>query len=165
MSSRGGETTLSWRQLGDPWTLLSTGFGCGLSPVAPGTIGSLLGVAAWWFVFADLGLYVRLAAAAATFVASTAIIDRAVKRHGLGDDPAIVLDEIVGVWFALLVVPKSIAWVAAAFVLFRIADIAKPWPVSWADTRLNGALGIVADDVIAGLMAAGVVFAAWNATS
>ena len=165
MSRQGGETTLSWRQLGDPWTLLSTGFGCGLAPIMPGTVGSLLGVAVWWFVFADLDVYARAAAAVAAFVAGTLIVDRAAKRHGLGDDPAIVLDEVVGVWFALLFVPKSIAWVAVAFVLFRIADIAKPWPISLVDARVSGGLGIVADDLIAGLMAAAVVFVAWYAMS
>lgn len=161
MSEQGGKSALSWRQLGDPWTLLSTGLGSGLSPIAPGTVGSVLGAAVWWFVFADLDFLTRAAAAFATFFASVLIVGRAVRRHGLHDDPAIVLDEVVGVWLALLFVPKSIPWVIAAFVLFRIADIVKPWPISVVDTRLTGGFGIMADDLIAGLLATVVVFAAW----
>ena len=133
--------------------MIATGFGCGLAPVAPGTVGSILGAALWWFALADLDFYTRTAAAFAGFFLAVVIIERVVQRHGLGDEPAIVLDEVVGMWFALLYLPKSIWWVCVAFVLFRIADIAKPWPVSWADRRVEGGIGIVFDDVIAGLMA------------
>ena len=161
MSTSNNPATLSWRDLGDPRTLLATGFGTGFAPAAPGTVGSLLGTAIWWFVFADLDFLMRTASAFAVFFFGVLIVEAVVKRHNLGDEPAIVLDEIVGVWFALLFVPKSLPWVAAAFILFRIADIAKPWPVSWIDTRYAGGLGIMADDLIAGLMAAAVVSIAW----
>ena len=156
---------LSWRDLSDPRALVATGFGCGFVPAAPGTAGSLLGTVVWWFAFADLGFYVRAAAAFAAFFVSVLIVDGVVKRRRLGDEPAIVLDEIVGVWFALMFVPKSIPWVAMGFVLFRIADIAKPWPVSLIDTRVTGGLGVMADDLVAGLMATVVVSMAWLAVS
>lgn len=165
MSGRVGRSALSWRQLRDPWTLLSTGFGCGLAPIAPGTVGSLLGTAVWWFVFADLDFATRAVAALAAFLVGTLVVERAARRRGLDDDPAIVLDEVVGVWFALLFVPKSIPWVAGAFVLFRIADIAKPWPISRVDARVAGGLGVMADDLIAGLMAAVLVVVAWYVLS
>lgn len=163
MSKLGGQSALSWRQLGDPWTLLSTGLGCGLAPIAPGTVGSLLGAAVWWFVFADLDYYMRALAALATFFAGVLIVEAAVQRHGLADDPAIVLDEVIGMWFALLFAPKSLPWVAGAFVLFRIADVVKPWPVSRIDTRVTGGFGVMADDLVAGLMAAAVLCAVWLA--
>ena len=70
----------------------------------------------------------------------------------LGDDSAIVLDEVSGVWVALLLVPPSLAALAAGFALFRLFDIAKPWPVSWAESRPGG-LGVLLDDLIAGAMA------------
>ena len=152
MGNRNGPAGLSWRQLRDPWVFVATGFGCGFVPFAPGTAGSVLGAAVWWFVLADQGVYTRAAAALAASFAGVLIVGRVVKRHRLGDAPAIVLDEIVGVWVALLFAPKSLPWVAAGFVLFRIADIAKPWPVSWADTRVKGGPGVMADDLIAGLM-------------
>lgn len=157
MGNRDSRAGLSWRQLRDPWAFVATGFGCGLVPVAPGTVGSVLGVAVWLFVLANQDAYTRAAAALAAFFAGVLIVDRVVKRHRLGDAPVIVLDEIVGVWFALLFVPMSPGWVAAAFVLFRIADVAKPWPVSWADSRVKGGLGIMGDDLIAGLMASVVI--------
>lgn len=165
MSTRNDPATLSWRDLRDPPTLLATGFGTGFAPTAPGTVGSLLGVGIWWFVFADLDFLLRAAAAFAVFFAGVLIVEGVVKRHNLGDEPAIVLDEIIGVWFALLFVPKSLPWVAAAFILFRIADIAKPWPVSWIDTRVTGGLGIMADDLIAGLMGTAVISVASLAIS
>lgn len=161
MGERVGRPALRWRQLRDPWTLLSTGLGCGLAPIAPGTVGSLLGAVVWWFVFADLDFHLRAAVALTAFLVGTLIVDKAVKRHGLDDDPAIVLDEVVGVWFALLFVPKSLPWVAGAFALFRLADIAKPWPISRVDARVAGGFGVMADDLIAGLMAAVLVFAVW----
>jgi phosphatidylglycerophosphatase A len=71
------------------------------------------------------------------------------------DDPGeIVIDEVAGLWIALL--PASLAWpdVAIAFLLFRVADIFKPWPASWADRQLHGGLGIMADDLVAGVYAA-----------
>ena len=154
---------LTWRELRDPRVLLATGLGCGFAPVAPGTVGSVLGAAIWWFVFADLDYTIRAAAAFAVFFFSVLVVESAVKRYGLGDDRAIVLDEVVGMWFALLFMPKSILWVAAAFVLFRIADIVKPWPASWVDTRVTGGLGIMSDDLIAGMMAGVVVVVAWLA--
>ena len=163
MSKPNGETSLSWRHLGEPWTLFATGFGCGLAPIAPGTVGSVLGAVVWWFVLADLDFLVRTLTGFAAFFASALIIDRLLKRHDVGDAPAIVIDEVVGIWFALLFVPKSLSWVAVAFVVFRIADIAKPWPISHVDTRFTGGLGIMADDLIAGLLATAVTFVAWYA--
>ena len=165
MSTGNEPAALSWRDLGDPRALVATGFGCGFSPVAPGTAGSLLGTVVWWFAFADLDFHLRAAAAVAAFIVSVPIVDGVVKRRRLGDERAIVLDEIVGVWFALLFVPKSILWAAAGFVLFRMADIAKPWPVSLIDTRVPGGLGIMADDLVAGLMASVVVSMTWLAVS
>lgn len=141
---------LAARHLRDPWVLLATGFGSGLAPWVPGTLGSALGLAVWWWLLADLPAAGRLAAVAAGGVVGFAVIRQAVKRHGLGDEPAIVFDEIVGCWVALLMAPKALAPVLLGFALFRAADIVKPWPVSWADAKVKGAAGILLDDVLAG---------------
>ena len=162
-NGNGEPVALTWRELRDPRVLLATGLGCGFAAVAPGTVGSVLGAAIWWFAFADLDYYVRAIAAFAVFFFGVLVVESAVKRYGLGDDRAIVLDEVVGMWFALLFLPKSILWVAAAFLLFRIADIVKPWPASWVDTRVTGGLGIMSDDLIAGMMASVVAAVAWLA--
>ena len=153
------------RHLREPLTLLATGGGCGLVRYAPGTVGTLLGVAIWWLALADLDLLARAAIAAGAFAAGVAATDRVSKRHGLGDEPAIVLDEIVGCWVALVAAPKSLLWVAAGFALFRVADIVKPWPVSWADRSIKGGLGIMLDDMLAGLLAAGILAVAAHAAA
>lgn len=137
--------------------MLATGFGTGLSPCAPGTVGSLLAVLIWWFAIAELPLVARIAVALVAFGLGTLVVERVVHRLELGDAPAIVWDEIAGCWLALAVVPKSWPWVVAAFVLFRIADIAKPWPVSWADRSVGGGLGIMLDDLIAGGLVAALL--------
>ena len=149
--------TLKAGDLRDPLTLLATGFGTGLSPYAPGTAGSVLAAVIWWFTVAELPLVARIAVALVAFGLGVLIVERVVRRHELGDAPAIVWDEIAGCWLALAVVPKSWPWVVGAFVLFRIADIAKPWPVSWADRSVAGGLGIMLDDLIAGGLVAALL--------
>ena len=136
---------------------LATGCGSGLAPVAPGTVGSALALPIWWLAFAHLDPWVQLALFAAIAVASAWIVDRACRAAGVGDASAIVLDEFVGQWIALIGAPKSLVPVLVAFGLFRAFDIAKPWPVSWADRRVRGGLGVVLDDVIAGVLAAVVL--------
>ena len=137
--------------------LLATGFGTGLSPYAPGTAGSLLAALVWWFAIAELPLVARIAVALVAFGLGVLLVERVVRRYELGDAPAIVWDEIAGCWLALAVVPKSWPWVVAAFLLFRLADIAKPWPVSWADRSVAGGLGIMLDDLVAGGLVAVVL--------
>ena len=154
-TSRGG--TLKPSDLRDPLALLATGFGTGLSPYAPGTVGSLLAVLIWWFAVAEFPLVARVAVALVAFGLGVLVVERVVRRHELGDAPAIVWDEIAGCWLALAVVPKSWPWVVAAFVLFRVADIAKPWPVSWADRSVGGGLGVMLDDLIAGGLVAALL--------
>ena len=137
--------------------MLATGFGSGLSPVAPGTVGSAIALPIWWFVFADLAPLLQLVVVAALTAAAIGVVDRACRAARVGDASAIVLDEFVGQWIALLGAPKSAVVLGVAFVLFRLFDIAKPWPVSWADRRLGGGLGVVLDDVAAGVLAAVVL--------
>ena len=143
--------------LANPFVLLATGLGSGLAPFAPGTVGSLLALPIWWFVLADLSVPVQIASVACIVLISIWVVDRACRAAGVGDASAFVLDEFVGQWVALVAAPKSLLAVAVGFVLFRAFDIAKPWPVSWADRRLSGGLGVVIDDVLAGVLAAVVL--------
>ncbi len=122
--------------------------------MAPGTVGSLLALPIWWFLFADLPWPVQLGIVAGITLISIWIVDRACHAASVGDASAFVLDEFVGQWIALVAAPKSLLGVVAGFVLFRVFDILKPWPVSWADRRLTGGLGVVLDDVLAGVLAA-----------
>ena len=141
--------------LTDPVNLLAFGFGTGLSPVAPGTVGSLLGVLLAWLTM-DLGLYVQLAVAVAISVAGIWICGESARRIGVHDHGGIVWDEIAAMYITLLFAPPTITAWALAFVAFRFFDIVKPWPIRDLDHRLGGGLGIMLDDLVAALYA--VVF-------
>lgn len=143
-----------------PEVLLATGFGVGLVPVAPGTVGTIVALPVWWWVLADLDLLVLGAVLVLLIGFGSWIIDRACRKTGVGDAGAIVLDEFVGVWIALMAAPKTLPGLVAGFALFRLFDIAKPWPVSWADRAVRGGFGVMLDDVIAGVLAAFVLWLA-----
>jgi phosphatidylglycerophosphatase A len=139
--------------LTDPVHLVAFGFGLGLSPIAPGTVGTLLGVVLAWLTL-DLDLIVQIGIAAAMFAAGIWICGNSSRRLGQHDPGGIVWDEIAAMYATLLVAPASItAWILA-FGLFRAFDIVKPWPIRELDHRLGGGLGIMLDDLVAALYAA-----------
>ena len=138
--------------LRDPLQWPAFGFGLGLMPFAPGTWGSLPGILLWYLTPEDWR--VQAAVAVAAFLAGIWLCGESARRIGVHDHGGIVWDEIVGMYLTLLVVPRDPAWVLAAFVLFRLFDIWKPWPIRDLDHRLHGGLGIMLDDVIAALYAA-----------
>ena len=140
--------------------LVASGLGSGYAPRAPGTAGSLLAV----LTGAGLMLLPPWALPLAVLVASLAglwaIRAAGVAEDGAHEDPGwVVIDEVAGQWLALvgLARPTPLG-LLAAFLLFRLLDIVKPGPVGWAD-RQGGAAGIMADDLIAGALAAGVLWA------
>ena len=138
--------------LTDPVHILAFGFGTGLSPVAPGTVGSLVGVLFAWLTL-DLGLPLQLAVAAALSVSGIWICGESARRIGVHDHGGIVWGEIAGMYITLLVAPPTITPWILGFVLFRAFDIAKPWPIRDLDHRLGGGLGIMLDDLAAALYA------------
>ena len=135
-----------------PLHLLSFGFGSGLSPIAPGTMGSLAALPLWLLLVSQ-PLVVQLLFIALCFAVGVYCCERTSQALGVDDHGAIVWDEFVGQWLCLLFAPLSVAGFAAAFVLFRLFDIAKPWPVGWVDRRFKGGLGVMLDDVAAALYA------------
>lgn len=141
-----------------PATLVATWFGCGLAPWAPGTWGSLAALPFAWGVALLAGAPGLIVAAALLFMLGCWAAGRVASSSGIADPGAIVVDEVVGQWLALAAVPADPIAYAAGFLLFRAFDILKPWPVGWADRRLKGGFGIMADDVIAGIYA-GVILA------
>ena len=147
--------------LRDPVNLLAFGLGTGLSPVAPGTAGSLLGFALAWFTM-DLPLTIRVMVAIALIVSGIWICGESARRIAVHDHPGIVWDEIAGIYVALLVAAPEI-WVwALCFGLFRLFDVWKPWPIRDLDHRLKGGLGIMLDDLVAALYTALIlVFLRW----
>jgi len=142
--------------LTDPVNFLAFGFGTGLAPFAPGTFGSLPGVLLFWLTL-DFGLYVQLGVAAALAVSGVWICGESARRIGVHDHGGIVWDEIAGMYLTLLAAPLTpVGWLLA-FVLFRAADIVKPWPIRDMDHRLGGGVGIMLDDLVAALYAAVVL--------
>jgi phosphatidylglycerophosphatase A len=139
--------------LRNPIHLLAFGFGSGLARHAPGTWGSLAALALWWpLAQLPVLLYVALVVAAA--VGGIYLCGRTARDMGVHDHGGIVWDEFVGVWLALSTAPLQWPWLLCGFALFRLLDIWKPWPISWFDRELPGGLGIMADDVVAGLLVA-----------
>ena len=142
--------------LTDPVNFLAFGFGTGLAPVAPGTFGSLPGVLLFWLTL-DFGLYVQLGVAVALAVTGIWICGESARRIGVHDHGGIVWDEIAGMYLTLLAAPATLPGWLLAFVLFRAADIVKPWPIRDLDHRLGGGVGIMLDDLVAALYAAVVL--------
>jgi len=139
-------------RLRDPRQLLALGLGVGLVPGMPGTAGSALAIPLIW-ALAPLTLSQYLLVILVTFALGCWFCDRAARAVGVHDHPAIVWDEIVGMLIATIAVPPHWLGLLGAFVLFRIFDIAKPWPIQTLDRRLSGGFGIMLDDAIAGAAA------------
>ena len=137
-----------------------TAFGLGFLRPAPGTWGSLGGLIFWWFFLAGLSVLTQLLIIAGYFCISWWLCSRLINRLGIQDEPQIVADEVAGVWLALIFAPQ-VWWVALlAFGLFRLFDIAKPGVVGWLDENVHSGLGVMADDMMAGLISAGIVWLA-----
>jgi phosphatidylglycerophosphatase A len=131
---------------------IATGALTGYLPKAPGTWGSILGVAIW-FGLRNLMLNHYLAVIGILFFVGTICAGAAEKIVDRGDPGLVVIDEIVGQLIALIAVPFNPLAVGAGFILFRIFDIVKPFPINWLDQHIHGGLGIMLDDVVAGCYA------------
>lgn len=138
------------RLLKNPVYCLGLGFGSGLSPKAPGTMGTLAAIPIVVLV-AMTGDMMFAVLTAVACVLGIYICGATAKAMGEHDHPAIVWDEIAGYMVAMIAVPVSWQALLIAFLLFRVFDILKPWPISWLDKHVHGGLGIMIDDVIAGL--------------
>jgi phosphatidylglycerophosphatase A len=138
--------------LRDPVHCVALGFGSGLSPWMPGTLGSAVALLPCWFV-APAIWPLKLAIAVGVFVAGVRICDISSRRLGAHDHPGIVLDEIAAMLTITVILPQSWTQLLLAFVLFRIFDIWKPWPIRDLDHRMSGGLGIMLDDQLAAVYA------------
>lgn len=131
-----------------PAHCLSLGFGSGLSPMAPGTCGTLVGIPLY-LLLRDLSLPYYLAVIGGFFLLGAYVCGKTSITLGRADPGAIVWDEIVGYLCAMVQAPRGWVWIVVGFVLFRLFDILKPWPIGWLDQRIKGGLGIMLDDVMA----------------
>ncbi|MEX0707979.1 MAG: phosphatidylglycerophosphatase A [Woeseia sp.] len=145
--------SLSKTVLTDPVHFLAFGFGSGLAPRAPGTAGSVVGVLLA-FVTLPIGMVPRIIVAVVICLVGIWLCGESARRIGVHDHPGIVWDEIAGMYLVLLAAPIHALWWFIAFLLFRLFDIWKPWPIRDMDHRLAGGLGIMLDDIAAALYAA-----------
>ena len=150
---------LSRISLKNPWHLLATGFGSGLSPIIPGTMGTLASIPLY-LLLVQLPFPVYVILVIVSCIIGIKICQVTSDDMGVHDHGSIVWDEFAGFWITMGLVPMvGIAtddwkWLLAGFVLFRFFDMVKPWPIGWLDKRVHGGLGIMIDDIVAGIMAA-----------
>lgn len=137
----------------DPVLFLALGFGSGLARFAPGTFGTLVAIPLYWFM-QPLSIVVYSLITLLLFVVGIFICSSAAKKLGVHDHPGIVWDEIVGYLITMFMAPAGITWIIVGFLLFRLFDIWKPWPIAWLDAKVSGGFGIMIDDVLAGIYAA-----------
>jgi phosphatidylglycerophosphatase A len=139
-----------------PAHLLAFGFGSGLLPKAPGTYGTLVGIPLYLLLQPLSWVFFTLVVTLA-FVVGIWICQRATDDLGVHDHSGIVWDEIVGYLAAMGFAPHGWGWILIGFLLFRIFDILKPWPIYWVDRRVGGGLGIMLDDLLAGFYTAAAI--------
>ena len=143
--------------LKNPVHLLALGFGTGCAPKMPGTIGTLVGILFYFPLVSLSSAYpswpVYIGVTIALFLLGIWLCDVTANHLGVHDHGGIVWDEIVGFLITMTMVPFDWRFILLGFVLFRLFDIWKPWPISWLDNRVSGGLGIMLDDVLAGIYA------------
>jgi len=141
---------MKFSDLKNPYILFSSGFGVGMIPVAPGTMGSGFGLCLYiymaHFYFPTLVIYLLLLV---LLLIAWIAVNQTLKILGEGDHPEIVIDEIIGMMFVASVLPADPYWAIAAFLLFRFFDIVKPYPINKVDRAYKNAFGIIFDDMIA----------------
>jgi phosphatidylglycerophosphatase A len=143
---------------GDPAALLATWFGSGLLPVAPGSWASLAALPGAALLVWLGGPLLVLVASAALFVLGMWAADAYMEAIGVHDPPAIVIDEVVGQWLTVALLPIDPILYALGFLLFRIFGVLKPWPANFIDRAVTGGFGVMLDDVVAAIYAAAAVW-------
>lgn len=140
--------------LSHPAGWIASGAGSGFAPIASGTVGTLVALLPW-FALRELPLWAYAAIVLAAFALGVWASDWVIRRIRVQDPSVVVWDEFVGLWITLAAAPREWYWIVAGFGLFRLFDIWKPWPVSWADDHVHGGLGAMLDDALAGVYALG----------
>jgi len=138
--------------LKNPLHFLSLGFGSGLMPKAPGTFGTIAAIPVY-ILMSELSLALFIAVTLLITFVGIFLAEYTSKALGVHDHSGIVIDEIAGYLITMIAVPFDWVWIIVGFILFRIFDILKPWPISWLDKRVQGGFGIMVDDVLAGIFA------------
>jgi len=144
-----------WR---NPIHFKPCGFGTGAAAYAKGTWGTLVGIP-FYIMMSDLSPLMYIAICFVMYVFGVWLCGRTAQDFNVHDHPGIVWDEVVGYLVTMIAVPFAWHWVILGFILFRIFDIAKPWPIKAIDRGVEGGTGIMLDDVLAGLFALAIMHA------
>lgn len=146
-------------KLTNPIHFLAVGLGSGMSPIMPGTMGSLMAIPLW-LLFYGLQPALYWIFILVNFIFGCFICQKTSDDTHTHDSGHIVWDEFVGMWITLCFIPQlSVMWITIAFIAFRVFDMAKPWPIRWFDKRVPGGFGIMVDDVIAAIFSSFTVYA------
>ena len=137
---------------------LALGFGSGLAPKAPGTFGTLTALPLYGLLLLVLSPLQILVFCGPVFLIGMWAAQKTCDDLGVHDHGAIVIDEIVAMWLVLAIAPLTIQGWGAAFVLFRLFDIFKPWPINWLDVRVHGGFGVMLDDLLAAVYACAMMY-------
>ena len=157
LNSSYGKNKLTPRQiLSNPLLFLAFGFGSGLAKKAPGTMGTLAAIPVYW-LFAQTNFITYSILTTVAIVGGIWICGIAAHKLGEHDFGGIVWDEVAGYLITLWLVPCTWQTIVAGFVLFRLFDIFKPWPMRWLDRHVAGGFGIMIDDVLAAVFAGGLL--------
>lgn len=143
---------LSKVNLLNPFHFLGFGFGSGLIPLMPGTMGSLAAIPLILFM-SYFGLVAYLSITFISVLIGIVICNEVSSDLGVHDHGSIVWDEIAGMMIVFIAIPITWYNVVLGFLLFRVFDILKPWPISFLDKHVHGGLGIMLDDILAGVFA------------
>ena len=151
---------MSFPNLKNPYHLLATWFGIGKLRPAPGTWGSAVAAAMWYFLeSAHAYIYIILPI---FILFSWLICFKASEDSDSNDHSSIVIDEVAGMLVTLFFVSHEMVNYFFAFLLFRLFDIWKPWPISWVDKNIKGGIGVLLDDLIAGLFAGVIIYSLFS---
>jgi phosphatidylglycerophosphatase A len=149
MATRNSLPSWVWKRAD---SFIACGFGSGAAPYAPGTFGTLAGLPLYWLL-QDTSLSLYLGATLVLFIFGVWICGRTARALGVHDHAGIVWDEIVGFLVTMTLAPAGWFWWLSGFLLFRLFDIWKPWPIRYLDKRVAGGFGIMIDDILAGVYA------------
>ncbi len=138
--------------LTNPIHCLAFGFGSGLAAKAPGTFGTLMAIPLY-LLLSSLPLMAYAVVVVVAFIVGIYLCGKTADDLGVHDHPGIVWDEFVGFWITMFAAPAGFIWLVVGFALFRLFDIWKPWPIKIFDKNMESGLGIMIDDVLAGIYA------------
>ncbi len=132
---------------------IATGMFAGYIPFAPGTFGSMIGAGLYYFLWGRISLYQSFIVLLGIFLTGLFAAGRAEKILHEHDSKKIVIDEIAGMYVTMLFIPASVTNLLTGFLCFRAFDILKPYPISSIDTKVRGGMGVMLDDIVAGVFA------------